>query len=323
MKDFDYNDIIDDIDIINELEDRGISGKVVGHNYMFNCPYHDEKNPSFGISIYGNRKGLFQCFSCGQKGNFFHLISYLDEESFSKTIKSFVREDIDVKSIMNLKNHFFNNFSKANEREKIRVIKKDFLEKFKKPYGCFFEYLVCKRKLNKDIIREFNILCCDEGKWKDRVIVPWYDDKKRLIGVDARKIYETDKAYKIRKIKNSDIGKIVFGIDSIKYNSKIVLVEGSFDAMYLRRFGIPSGALGTKNINKYQINMLLKKTNEVVLSLDGDIPYDSKDNKFISIKKIKEKLSPYFGVEIVKLKENKDPNDLTSEEVRKYYSKYL
>ena len=75
-----YSDIIEDIDIIHELEKRGIEGRIVGNNFMLNCVFHSEKNPSFGINIKnGDRKGLYQCFGCHVSGNFFHLISFIDD----------------------------------------------------------------------------------------------------------------------------------------------------------------------------------------------------------------------------------------------------
>jgi DNA primase len=43
-----------------ELSKSGSSG------YMARCPFHDDKNPSMGVT---DSKGLYHCFSCGASGD--------------------------------------------------------------------------------------------------------------------------------------------------------------------------------------------------------------------------------------------------------------
>jgi len=320
-----YNEIISEIDIEKELADRNIRGKITSNNLMILCPFHNEKNASFGISVDGDKKGVYQCFSCGESGNFFHLISYLDDITFEEAISSYEKDSINVAEIKKLKDLFVNKLNKTMLKQKMKIINLRFLERFKKPYGKFLDYIIEERKLNKKTIEKFNILCCDTNyddlKWKNRVIIPWYDLKGRLITIDARKIYEKDKIYKIRKIKNSDSNKVLFGLNFIERNSTIIIVEGSFDAMYLQQNNISAVALGTSSISDYQIKLLLKHTNNIVLSFDGDIPY-YRERNMTSIKKYKDILSNLFNVEIVKLKNNRDPNDLSSEEIDKIYCNF-
>ena len=99
-----YLEIINDVDIIIELERRDLNGKFSGDNYMIPCPYHNDSNPSFGIRLktreeYGKvkPKGLFNCLGCGERGNFFHLISYIDDIEFEDAIRLFKKDEINVK----------------------------------------------------------------------------------------------------------------------------------------------------------------------------------------------------------------------------------
>jgi DNA primase len=55
-------DIADIADVVGEF----VTLKRRGVNLMGNCPFHDEKTPSFVVSP---TKGIFKCFGCGKAGN--------------------------------------------------------------------------------------------------------------------------------------------------------------------------------------------------------------------------------------------------------------
>lgn len=318
----DLLEYVDDIDIISELDTRGISGRKIGDNYMICCPYHGERNPSFGISFKGNRKGMFNCFSCSESGTFFHLISFLDGITLKRTVKKFISGEMTSKVLKNIQSKFLEGIKTKTTKNKIRILKKSILKKYKIPYGDYLEYLLKVRRFSKDDISKWKILCCDEGKWKRRVIFPVPDRKGRLIGITARKIDEVDKIYKVRKVKNTDVKKVLYGIRFIKKGSPLVIVEGECDAIYLHRFGIPAVCISGNSISETQIKKIIKFTDKAVLSFDGDLKYKNAKMK-ASVRKEKDKLIKYIDVDIVKLPEDKDPNALSSSQVKKYYKEYL
>lgn len=49
------------VDVVSEF----VSLKRRGINYIGNCPFHNEKTPSFIVSPH---KGIFKCFGCGKGG---------------------------------------------------------------------------------------------------------------------------------------------------------------------------------------------------------------------------------------------------------------
>jgi DNA primase len=325
-----YYKIIKNVDIIKELDKRGISGKISGKNLMINCQIHGERNPSFGINI-ENKKGICNCKSCGWTGNFFHLLSFLDDKPFEQIIKKYIKNDVDLKEVLELKNFFYSSLKKKNKSEinEIKYYNKKFLDKFPKPLGDYLDYLLEERKLNKKIIEKFNIRCCDgSGKgyakiWKDRIVIP-ITDNKGLAGVTARYIYRCDKKNKVRKIKDSDISKVLFGLENIKKGSPLVLVEGEFDMIYLQMHYVPA-VRSSKFPSKAMISKIMEYTDFVVLGLDGDVFWKNPNPKLQkdSIQYIKKELSKYLTVDTIRLPENKDPNDLSTEEVQKYFGKYI
>ena len=52
---------IDIIDVVGEF----VKLKKRGTNYIGNCPFHNEKTPSFTVSP---AKEIYKCFGCGKSG---------------------------------------------------------------------------------------------------------------------------------------------------------------------------------------------------------------------------------------------------------------
>lgn len=329
-----FKEIIEDIDILDELEQRGLKGRKLRDNMMICCPFHGERTPSFGIAFQGPNKGRFQCFGCHERGNFFHLIAQLDGTTFVEAVRKFDKEfSVDKGTVDELRSHFISFLKSSDDSKngKIKILDQSIMRFFKKPYGKFTDYLMGeKRKLTRDSIKKWNILCYDEdcgedepllkGWGKDRVVLPMYDRKGRLICIMGRSIYDVDKSEKVRK--RGERKKILFGLTFTEKGTKLVLVEGEFDAIYLQQFGIPAVSIGTTSISDIQIQKIIKFTDSVVLSLDGDT-YRIFNKDGVNIRKeVYDKLSRFVTVDVLQLPRDKDPNELSSKEVQKIYSEY-
>jgi DNA primase len=68
------------VDVVSEY----VSLKKRGTNYLGNCPFHNEKTPSFIVSPH---KGLFKCFGCGKGGNALHFVMEHEQISFVEAIR--------------------------------------------------------------------------------------------------------------------------------------------------------------------------------------------------------------------------------------------
>lgn len=67
-------------DTINKIMDTARIEEVVGDfvalkkrgtSLIGNCPFHNEKTPSFNVSV---TKGIYKCFGCGKGGDAVHFI---------------------------------------------------------------------------------------------------------------------------------------------------------------------------------------------------------------------------------------------------------
>lgn len=57
------------------LLSQGLSFRRSGDNLVMCCPFHDDRKPSFSVSIH--HPHLYLCFSCGARGNIFSLYHHL------------------------------------------------------------------------------------------------------------------------------------------------------------------------------------------------------------------------------------------------------
>lgn len=310
-----YSDILKTINIQEELEKRNITGKVSGDNLMVCCVFHNEENPSMGINI---DSGLYQCLSCGEVGNFFTLISFLDKIKYKQAEKLYEDKIEKIIKVPELKKKMLEKLSNKEQTKigKPKAMKRDFLKDFVKPQGQYLQYLL-NRKITKQSIEKFGILCCNdiEHYWEGRIIIPIEDEAGKLIGVTARYAGECDKIDKVRKVKGSDVGKVLFGLKHIMNKKELIIVEGEIDTIFLQQFNIPAVMTG-KHPSDWQLNKLINTCEKVIICLDGDV---SKNE----IEGLKKRINGYLKTEIIYLPEDKDPNDLTEKEVKEIFKDYI
>jgi DNA primase len=122
-----------------------------------------------------------------------------------------------------------------------------------------------KRGITQEDIIKYNIGFCFNGPYKDRVIIPSYDENTSLNYFIAR-------AYKdeMQKYKNPPTdAKSAIGWELyINWNAPIILVEGVFDALTIKRNVIP---LFGKIIHEKLLAKLVRSSvNRIYIALDPD-----------------------------------------------------
>src|SRR3954452_13576426 len=71
---------IDIVEIVGEF----VKLKKRGANYLGNCPFHNEKSPSFTVSPV---KEIYKCFGCGKSGNAIGFIMEHEKYSYVEALK--------------------------------------------------------------------------------------------------------------------------------------------------------------------------------------------------------------------------------------------
>ena len=228
------------------------------NEYMYWSPFISHHKPKLQINVQTQK---WHCWVSNQGGhNLFQLFKKLkaSKEHFDelvelvgdrKYVKRNVKED---KKIVRLPNEF-----KPLWKNGSSIIKKHSIV-----------YLSNRSIGMADIIR-YGIGYCEEGVYSNRVIIPSYSSNGELNYFVGRDIYDGGMKY-----KNPPVSKDVIGFDLfVNWNEPIILCEGVFDAIAIRRNAIP---LFGKTIPKSLMKKIYEKqVKQIYILLDSDAIMDS------------------------------------------------
>ena len=153
-----------------------------------------------------------------------------------------------------------------------------------------------ERGFSDDDFIKYNVGYTTSGEYGGRIIIPSYSESNRLNYFIAR-TYEGN----YFKYKNPIFSKdIVFFENLINWNRPVILCEGVFDAMAIRRNAIP--ILG-KTISDALYKRILQSTNtDIYLALDEDA-------QDVAMRTAEKFLNSGFKVYNIKMKD-KDPSEM-------------
>lgn len=222
-------ELSENILLVGALENvLGKSKKTAKGNRSFHCPFCHHRKPKLEIKVTDQEDGSnpWQCWVCGTKGRTIssllkHLhLTVTEAHEILQYVRRGEKQEEEVKKSVMLPDEF----------EPLELASKSsvYANRVRK-------YLYDRGLTDTDFIR-YGIGYCMKGKYEDHVIIPSYGENNILNYFVARSI--NPKAY--RKYTNPDVSKdcIIFE-NLINWNEPIILCEGVFDAMAIRRNAIP------------------------------------------------------------------------------------
>lgn len=238
-------------------------------NYKFVCPFHVSNPPGkFKLEI-NIQTEKWHCWGCDKKGQTLDVLLNLLKSSpqRKKELKLLLKnKEKNVKSVdltnktkdlvISLPKEFIslNNFSSSSKIDSIY-------------YKQAINFLNKRGITQQDIIK-YNIGFCTKGFYKERIIIPSYDGDGIINYFMARDF--TGNCSQADKYKNPPISaKDVIGWELyINWDAPIILVEGIFDALTIKRNVIP---LFGKNIHPKLMKKLVKSSvDKIYIALDAD-----------------------------------------------------
>jgi hypothetical protein len=95
------------------------------------------------------------------------------------------------------------------------------------------------------LIEQYDLLCCQHGRWKDRIIIPIQQSNGELAGWTARAIQPTIHAPRYLS-SSAAIKTVVFNEHDLRHGGETLFVtEGPFDAIKVDYYGAPHGHRAT------------------------------------------------------------------------------
>lgn len=234
----------------------GKSHKRARENYAFTCPKCNHHKPKLEVNLHTNEKGenTFACWVCGFKGKTIKsLLKQLQvpaEQAYE--ILKYVRkgDELDYKPITAVE--LPKEFQPLYTASTISVI----ANKVRK-------YLYNRGFTDKDFLK-YNIGYCTSGEYSGRVIIPSYNENNQLNFFVGRTF---ENAY--HKYKNPEASKDIVGFENlINWDQPLVLVEGVFDAIAVKRNAVP--ILG-KSLSKSLLKKIVdSRVEDIYIALDKD-----------------------------------------------------
>jgi len=197
-------------------------------NFAYHCPFCNHHKPKLEVNLSENEKGEhpWHCWVCDKRGKSLVKLFKLIETTAEKIneLKSLVKYTSGVETVV--------------------VDKKVELPKEFKPlsnqynsiaYKHAINYLKRRQVTSNDIIK-YNIGYCESGKYNNCIVIPSYDKDGILNYFTARSF---DKNSSL-KYKNPDVSRDIIPFELfINWNIPIILCEGPFDALAIKRNVIP------------------------------------------------------------------------------------
>ncbi|MEZ5992480.1 MAG: DNA primase [Planctomycetota bacterium] len=343
------NDIVDVVNAYVPLQKRG-------SQFWVNCPFHDEKTPSFTVSP---TRQTFKCFGCSEYGNVIDFVMKYEKLDFREALEKLAdrggvtlqfeggrgpsREERSVRAraldMMDwAQRGFVSNLARNEEAQKYleaRGLGGEVATRWGLGYAPD-EYHrqsdAALKKFDEETILATGLCKKNERGWYDffrgRITFPIRDPRGRIVGFGARLL---DPEAKAQKYVNSAEGllfhksKLLYGVDTLaqsqrlKETRRVLLMEGYTDVIAAHEAGFDNAVapLGTA-LTREQVSLAHRYGDGVTLVLDGDAAGLNAAERGVNVV-----LEMGADAKVVVLPEGKDPFDMLRNDGSEAFGKAL
>jgi DNA primase len=223
------------------LQEQRIQFKVSGRDYLIKClnPDHEDNNPSMRVD---NITGIFNCFSCGFKGNVFKHFGAA--ANFLEIKRQKLKESIDEKRSASIGFEF--------------------------PKG-FAPYVGNWRGIRPETYKHFEAFMHHESQFNGRIVFPVRDITGKVVAFNGRHMTMTEIPKYLIYPPQAKLPLYPSTVHPIK--GRVILVEGIFDMINLYDKGLSNAicCFGTRNIDADKLAILkMQNVEGVDIMFDGD-----------------------------------------------------
>lgn len=240
------------VDVESTLRGLGIEGVEYGDEFIARCPKHFERvgkednNPSFSINM---ESGLFNCFSCGYKGNINRLVADLKGVTVEEAEELVVKPPLDSSRLPS-----------AYVKVKDRSIAESTLSRFTSPPM----WALRARRLTAEACERYGVLWNPINEsWITPIRAPYTN---KLMGWQEKG--QTSRMFKNFPAVFLKKSETLYGLDTFS-GGKMIVVESPLDAVRLYSEGIEGGVstMGVR-VSDRQLD-LMSMADQVIFALDN------------------------------------------------------
>ena len=297
------------------VESLGGRLKKVGYEFVTQCPWHEDSNPSLTIS---DRKGFCFCHVCREGGD---SVDYIQKKK-GLNWREAVEHAAGILGIQ-VQTDDANPEEVARRREE----RKRHLAKLQKENDEYkanlhhekagrIRQILKDRGFNKESAVEFGLGFAPGGFFAGRITVPIYNHLNELVGWTGRATGDQPGKYKNTSDNELFHKKhLVFNeyraIDAAKEAGSLVFVEGHLDVITMWQHGIRNvvAMQGTAAPDKTLLDRLARGVKNFVLCYDGDAGGRKAVEQFLSVAQ-ELALKGEININVASLPDGKDPDEV-------------
>jgi DNA primase len=243
--------------------------------YLIQCPFHNDHTPSCSLSIHG----LFNCWSCGAKGNYTRLLHDIAGLSWKKSTE--------IVTLLDLRKAWTKQTKRIYEQDEKPTISSAVLGLYDVDWFAAYEIyqthnsqppkyankrppwaLVFDKGFSPKTLTHFDAGYDTEDQ---RITIPVWNHEKKLLGILGRacRHLETAKYIPYAPFKHT---QHIYNLQATEIGEPVVLVEGAFDVWMLWQWEIPFTAIATmgSHLSHEQMSELLEKHSQISVFFDND-----------------------------------------------------
>jgi DNA primase len=243
------------VNLVNSV--LGTGKRTARGNQAYTCPFCNHHKPKLEVNFSENKKGYnpWHCWVCGKKGTRISTLFKQLKASSDKFTELYKLVDNEKEyNIKNVKNDLKlpENFISINPNANDLVGKKS------------WNYLK-NRGVTIDDIKKYNLGYCEYGTYSNMIIIPSYDENGKLNYFTGRS-FEKD-PYK--KYQNPEASRNIIPFELfINWDLPLILCEGPFDAIAIKRNAIP--LLGSNIQGSLMKKIVTSTVRKIYIALDSD-----------------------------------------------------
>jgi len=259
-------------------ESRFNDVSVRGEEILVNSVFCEDRkrhmwcNPSGGKT--GCKSGVYHCWKSNKSGSLVGLVMLVDKCSYDEAVD--ILGAPSEGSLEDLERRVREIF----ENKQAEHVGEEVAKSLEIPENCYlFDELPSYNDVRKSALEYLKsrdidpsgLFVCTRGRYRNRILIPYYDREGNLFYYNGRYIGNQEGSLRyLGPPKELGIGKgdVIFVPEWPTAGEKIYITEGEFDALALRRAGFKSAALGGKNMSPKQMDMISPYI--PVLCLDAD-----------------------------------------------------
>jgi len=225
-------------------------------NYSYNCPFCNHHKPKFEICFDQNSTHFqkYACWVCGNKGT--KLTKLARNLKLSKDIQE------EIFSILPKTRQVQEQSNKTS-----LTLPKEYIPLYKHSSSIIYRHAMAylrKRGVTLHDIIKYDIGYCETGEYTNSIVIPSYDEKGNLNYFTSRSFNNSKLKY-----KNPDVSRDIIPFEFfINWSQPIILCEGPFDALAIKRNAIP--LLGKNITPKLMAKLVESKVKKIYIALDKD-----------------------------------------------------